>query len=96
MARKKHFVITYTHDDMVGWTKYLVPHISYLKRQIKHGNLIVSGPSEGEHKRQAVLIFAVKNRQELTKIIQLDPYYQHDLITTMTVTPWKPQFGDLG
>ncbi|MFC6171838.1 YciI family protein [Loigolactobacillus jiayinensis] len=96
MAKIKYYVVTYTHDDLVGWTKHLFAHVRYLKRQIKLGNLIVSGPSDGDHKRQAILIFAVKNQTELTQLIHLDPYYRHDLITTMTITPWKPQFGELG
>ncbi|GAT17969.1 YciI family protein [Secundilactobacillus silagei] len=95
MAKKKVFVVTYTHDDMVGWTKYLLAHIKYLKQHVAAGDLIVSGPSEGDHKRQAILIFAVRDKAALMELIHQDPYFQHDLITSMTITPWKPQFGNL-
>lgn len=93
--QKNYYVVTYTHDDLTGWTKYLLAHVRYLKRQVKKGKIIVSGPSDGDHKRQAILIFAVKNKQELMDLIHKDPYYHHDLITEMTITPWKPQFGSL-
>lgn len=95
MTRRKYYVVTYVHDDLTGWTKYLLAHVRYLKRQVKKGKIIVSGPSEGDHRRQAILIFAVENQEELTALIHEDPYYQHNLIIEMTITPWKPQFGNL-
>ncbi len=94
-TKKQYFVVTYTHDNIVGWTKYVLAHVKYLKEQIKIGNLVVSGPSQGDHKRQAILIFHVADRDALMTIIKQDPYYIHDLITSMTITPWKPQFGNL-
>ena len=50
--------------------KYVVPHVLYLKKLIKQGHLIVSGPTVNarKDKKEAYLIFKVKNQRRLNDI----------------------------
>ena len=50
--------------------KYVVPHVLYLKKLIKQGHLIVSGPTVNARKdiKEAYLIFKVKKSRRINDI----------------------------
>ena len=68
----KHYIVKFEHTDLKRWKKYVVPHVLYLKKLIKQGHLIVSGPTVNARKdiKEAYLIFKVKNRDELMTLLE--------------------------
>lgn len=72
----KHYIVKFEHTDLKRWKKYVVPHVLYLKKLIKQGHLIVSGPTVNARKdiKEAYLIFKVKNRDELMTLLEKDPF----------------------
>ena len=67
--------------------KYVVPHVLYLKKLIKQGHLIVSGPTVNARKdiKEAYLIFKVKNRDELMTLLEKDPFWYKGLVSNYTI-----------
>lgn len=72
----KYYIVKFEHTDLKRWKKYVVPHVLYLKKLIKQGHLIVSGPTVDERKdvKEAYLIFKVKNRDMLISLLEKDPF----------------------
>jgi len=93
----KYYLIRYLHTDMIGWKKHVNVHIDYLQQLIKQEKLIVSGPikesKDGE--KEALLIFRVKDRNELQQLIEQDPYWYEGLVADYTINEWDPMFGSL-
>ena len=93
----KYYMVLYLHTDMVGWKKHVNAHIDYLEKLIKSGQLIMSGPikdsKDGE--KEAMLIFRVKDSDELQQLIEQDPYWYEGLVTNHTINEWDPMFGSL-
>lgn len=93
----KYFVVKYLHTDMAGWKKYVNAHIDYLQDLIAQDKLIVSGPfkdsKDGE--KEALLIFKVKDLNELQQLIEKDPYWYEGLVAKHTIDEWDPMFGSL-
>lgn len=98
----KYYIVHYVHTDIKGWQEQLIPHIVYLKNQIKAGYLLLSGPSfdpkigEQETKKEATLVFYVENQETLQQLIELDPYWTEGLVAEFQITEWNPMFGMLG
>ena len=93
----KHYIVKFEHTDLKRWKKYVVPHVLYLKKLIKQGHLIVSGPTVNARKdiKEAYLIFKVKNRDELMTLLEKDPFWYKGLVSNYTIEEWKPLFGNL-
>jgi len=91
----KYYVVRYLHTDMIGWKKHVNAHIDYLEQLIKQKKLIVSGPikdcKDGE--KEALLIFYVKDRNELQRLIEKDPYWYEGLVADYSIIEWDPMFG---
>ena len=68
-----------------------------MKKLIKQGHLIVSGPTVNARKdiKEAYLIFKVKNRDELMTLLEKDPFWYKGLVSNYTIEEWKPLFGNL-
>lgn len=98
----KHYIVHFVHTDMKGWQEQLVPHLIFLKDQIKAGHLLLSGPSfdtkigELETRKEATLVFRVENKEALENLIKLDPYWSEGLVSEFQITEWNPMFGMLG
>lgn len=94
----KHFIVRYLHTDLKGWQEQLVPHLIYLKEQIEAGHLLMSGPLQDskDGEKEAILIFHVESREELQRLIELDPYWTEGLVADYHVNEWNPMFGMLG
>lgn len=93
----KHYIVKFEHTDLKRWKKYVVPHVLYLKKLIKQGHLIVSGPTVNARKdiKEAYLIFKVKNRDVLMTLLEKDPFWYKGLVSNYTIEEWKPLFGNL-
>ena len=66
--------------------KYVVPHVLYLKKLIKQGHLIVSSTVNArKDKKEAYLIFKVKNRDVLMTLLEKDPFWYKGLISNYTI-----------
>lgn len=93
----KHYLVKFERTDLKRWKKYVVPHVLYLKKLIKQGHLIVSGPTVNtrKDKKEAYLIFKVKNRDVLMTLLEKDPFWYKGLISNYTIEEWKPLFGNL-
>lgn len=89
------YIVRMDHPDGDGWNKYVVPHVQYLKDLIERGKLIASGPLKGTPQRAGFLIFNAKNRVELDKMIEDDPFSIENLICDLSVAEWDPLFGGL-
>ena len=94
----KHFLVKYTHTDFEGWKKHLMSHIVYIKDLIKSGDLLISGPIKDcpKEKKEAFLIFKVKDREYLQSLIEKDPYWKENLISDYQINECNPMFGLLG
>ncbi|QUX18194.1 YciI family protein [Staphylococcus haemolyticus] len=93
----KHYLVKFERTDLKRWKKYVVPHVLYLKKLIKQVHLIVSGPTVNarKDKKEAYLIFKVKNRDVLMTLLEKDPFWYKGLISNYTIEEWKPLFGNL-
>ena len=56
--------------------KYLVAHRAFLQRYYDLGILIASGP---KNPRVGGIIIALGSQEAIEKILQEDPFYQHEL-----------------
>lgn len=46
------YVVTYTHPDLEGWQRHLMPHVAWLRDQVAAGVLRASGCLDfARHKR---------------------------------------------
>lgn len=93
----KHYIVKFEHTDLKGWKKNVIPHVLYLRKLIKQGHLIVSGPTVDERKdvKEAYLIFKVKDKTQLMELLEKDPYWYKGLVSHYTIDEWKPLFGNL-
>jgi uncharacterized protein YciI len=69
-------LLTYT-KPLKEVDKYLDAHVEYLERQYQKGHFIASGrkvPREG-----GVILSKVKNKENLEKILEEDPFKQANL-----------------
>lgn len=68
-----------------------------MKKLIKQVHLIVFGPTVNarKDKKEAYLIFKVKNRDVLMTLLEKDPFWYKGLISNYTIEEWKPLFGNL-
>lgn len=94
----KYYLVKYTHTNFEGWKKHLMPHLQYIKELIKSGELLMSGPIQDspKEKKEAILIFKVKNKEDLQAKIKKDPYWKENLISDCQINEWNPLFGMLG
>ena len=94
----KHFLVRYTHTDFEGWKKHLMPHLQFIKDHLKSGDLLISGPLQDspKDKKEAFLIFKVKDREHLQTIIEKDPYWTEKLVSDYQINEFNPLFGLLG
>lgn len=93
----KYYLVKFEHTDLKGWKLNVFPHLRYLRKLIKQGYLIVSGPTVTNRKdvKEAYLIFKVKSREQLMKLIKKDPYWYKGLVSNYSIEEWKPLFGNL-
>lgn len=96
----KYFVVRYLHTDMDGWKKHVNAHINYLQELVSQDKIIVSGPLKDikntkDVKKEALLIFKVKDLNELHQLIEKDPYWYEGLVAEHTIDEWDPMFGAL-
>ena len=91
----KYYVVTFTHTKLIGWTLFLHAHVRYLKKLIKEDKLQVSGPGVGTPVRSALLVFKVKKRDELDRLVAKDPYSVHGLVASSTVDLWNVKWGNM-
>lgn len=91
----KYFLVKFSHTDMVGWKKHLNDHVRYLEELIKDNKLIASGPLENykNEKKEAILIFYVRDRHELKNLIEKDPFWHNELVSSYKIREWNPMFG---
>ncbi len=72
------FIISLTYKETLERIdNQLENHVQYLKKQYALGNFIASGrkiPRTG-----GIILSQVKDKSELEKIIQNDPFYKNDL-----------------
>lgn len=72
------FIISLTYKESFDRIdKELENHVQYLKKQYSLGNFMASGrkvPRTG-----GIILSQVKDKRELEKIIEEDPFYKNDL-----------------
>ncbi|MDW4347240.1 YciI family protein [Staphylococcus saprophyticus] len=93
----KYFIVKFEHTNLTGWKKNMIAHVLYLRKMIKKGHLIVSGPTVDNQKdvKEAYLIFKVKNRNALMELLKQDPYWYKGLVSNYLIEEWKPIFGNI-
>ena len=91
----EYYVVTYTHTKIIPWAIFLYPHIRYLKKLVKEGKLLVSGPGVGTPVRSAQLVFKVKDEGELNNLLAEDPFSVRGLVATSTINRWKVKWGSM-
>lgn len=94
---RKYYIVKYVHTKLDEWKKNMIAHVEYLQAQLKEGNLIASGPVETgtEERKEAVLIIAAKDEDDLMNLIKADPFWKLGLVASYTVQEWKPIFRDI-
>ncbi len=82
------FIISLTYKKpLEEIDKQLENHVEYLKEQYSLGNFIASGrkvPRTG-----GIIMSQIKDKSELEKVIQKDPFYKNDL-ANYDVTEFVP------
>lgn len=93
----KYYIVKFEHTNLTGWKKNVIAHALYLRKMIKKGYLIVSGPTVDNQKdvKEAYLIFKVKHRNTLMELLEQDPYWYKGLVSNYSIDEWKPIFGDI-
>ena len=81
------------HPDGDGCGKHVVPHLLYLKKLIKEGRLLASGPLKGTTLRAGFLVMVGDSRKEVEAMVEADPFAIEGLICGLTIEEWDPLFG---
>lgn len=89
------YVVTYEHPNETGWKEHLMPHIAWLRAELKAGSLLASGPFSDNSVKSAMLIISAPDRSALDRLIATDPFAARGRIENMTVNDWDPIFGVL-
>jgi uncharacterized protein len=86
------FVVQYTYRAEPEAIEAIRPsHRSWFKELFEQGILLASGPMVDNP--QALLIFNSESVEELSNLLDHDPFDLAGLIETRTIQAWNPVFG---
>lgn len=75
--------------------QFLVPHREFLSEQYRNNHLVASGPRNP--RTGGVLISQLKNREELMRLIEQDPFYVNDIaeyeVIEFSPVKYHPEFA---
>lgn len=87
------FLVTMTHSNLEGWTRFLQPHIAFLRDILEEGPLRASGPLTDAEVRAGFLVITASSRADVEAIISRDPFAREGLIDQLVIQEWDPLFG---
>jgi len=86
------FAVTYQYSDDVDTINAIRPtHREWLAVQLEHGSLLASGPMID--RPAALLIWRTATLEELSSLLDQDPFDIAGVITERTIEEWNPVFG---
>jgi uncharacterized protein YciI len=86
----QHFIATYAYsDDLDKRAAFPAPHRTWLADQTE---LLVSGPTDDDG---AVLIFRAESADEVSALLDQDPFTVEGVVTARTVRARDPVVGSL-
>lgn len=89
------FAVEYTYvDDAELVQEHRPKHREFLTEQHEAGKVLLSGPKVAEP-AGALIIVRADSAEEAGKILDADPFNDHDLITNRTITEWNVVIGKL-
>lgn len=87
------FAITYTYSDDAAARDEVRPiHKDFLEAQYNAGTLRASGPINDDTPG-ALLIISAESKDEVTKLMDSDPFMQRGLIAKREIRDWNIVFG---
>ncbi|MDO6406759.1 MAG: YciI family protein [Pantoea sp.] len=89
------YIVRMDHPAGPEWNSFVREHVVYLKDLIKQGKLIASGPLKQTPLRAGFLIFNADSREEVSKLVNADPFARENLIAQLDIQEWDPLFGQL-
>jgi uncharacterized protein YciI len=85
--------VTYRYtDDVAARDRILPEHRDYLRRLADQGLLLVSGPYGPNEPRGALLLFRA-GKDQVTGLIEKDPFRANGVIATTEIAAWEPVIG---
>ena len=88
----QYYVVTFTHNKIVGWAIYLHAHVKYLKKLLEEKKLRASG-SYVNNPKAGLSILSVADAAEAEAIMKADPFVEK-LGAEYQVIQWNPRCGD--
>lgn len=89
------YIVRMDHPDGSKWNTFVREHVLYLKELIKQGKLIASGPLKNTPLRAGFLVFSANSLDEVTTMVNEDPFARENLIAQLDIQEWDPLFGQL-
>ncbi|MEU9059835.1 YciI family protein [Streptomyces sp. NPDC048430] len=89
------FAVTYTYaeDSATARDEHRPEHKGFLESQFDAGRLRVSGPLGPDGAPGALLVLEAGSADELTALLNQDPFHREGLIAERTVREWQIFFG---
>ena len=90
------YAVQYTYrTDTARQDRFRPAHLDYLRGRIESGELLVSGPRGGSEIPGGLLIYSVKDRDEMQRIVDGDPFVREGVAVTVDIYEWRPLTGPL-
>lgn len=94
------FAVEYTYDARTDLRDEVRPeHRRYLSGLHVAGSLLASGPytapAEGlsDQADGALLLVRADDADDVTRLLDEDPFHLHGVVAARTIRPWLPVFG---
>ncbi len=87
------YAVHYTYDDRTTRRDEVRPeHRAYLSGLVDEGSLLASGPwADGAP--GALLLMSADSPDEVTRLLDVDPFQREGLVIGRTIREWTPVFG---
>ncbi|MGY0489460.1 YciI family protein [Streptomyces sp. WG-D5] len=86
-------VYTYAEDSADARDRHRPEHKDFLENQFNAGRLRASGPFGEDGAPGALLVFEAESADELTALLDQDPFRCEGLIAERTIRDWRIVFG---
>lgn len=90
------YLVTMEHPDDGDLNRLEPAHAAYLKGLVAEGKVRAGGALVGAHPRASFLIFSVKDRAEVARLVMDDPFFSQDMVLHLSIREWVPQCGSFG